>query len=130
MVEHLMRALRVACQACLVGALCAGLPACAENLSDPTRPPSGFWQNQDAPPPGPVLQSVLISPVRRVAVISGKTLRIGDKFGNAQLVKIDENEVELRTGKSSAVLRLYPVLRRQAGDRRDHGGPESPKQQR
>jgi MSHA biogenesis protein MshK len=57
----------------------------------------------------------LISPSRRIAIISGKTLKAGDKIGDAQLVSISENEVVLRSGKQLQVLRLYPSLRKSAG---------------
>jgi MSHA biogenesis protein MshK len=116
MVEHLNAILRKGVTpAWCLGWLLAGLPSHAETLVDPTRPPNGFGQAQDgAATAGPVLQSVLISPIRRVAVVSGKTLRVGDKLGDAQLVKISENEVVLRTGKNLQVLKLYPLLRKQA----------------
>jgi MSHA biogenesis protein MshK len=83
----------------------------AQDLVDPMRPPVGIGQFQvDATPAGPVLQSVLISPSRRIAIISGKTVKTGDKFGDAQVVAINENEVVLKDGKSRQVLKLYPSL--------------------
>ena len=87
------------------------LTAAAEDLPDPTRPPAGFGQFQaDAVPSGPVLQSILISPSRRIAIISGKTVKTGDKFGDAQVLAINESELVLKTGKSQQVLKLYPSL--------------------
>lgn len=117
MVEYLRKA---AGGAMIKGMLLIGLMylavslATAENLPDPTRPPSDFMMNQEHAETnvtaGPVLQSVLISPHRTVAIISGQTLKLGDKFGEAQVVKITENEVVLRTGRNLQTLRLFPTI--------------------
>ncbi|WP_308921666.1 MSHA biogenesis protein MshK [Janthinobacterium sp. J1-1] len=88
-------------------------PASAQGLVDPTRPP-------DAPLPGndagviaeravPQLQSVLVaSSGRRVAVIDGRTVRVGDKIGGASVDGIGETTVTLRRGKTLETIRLYP----------------------
>jgi MSHA biogenesis protein MshK len=122
--EHLNAVmLKTGIWAGLLGVLFALLAASAENLTDPTRPPAGFGKNQaaDAVASVPVLQSILISPTRKIAIISGKTLKAGDKLGDAQLVTIGENEVVLRTGKQVQVLKLYPSLRKQALNSRAGG---------
>lgn len=85
----------------------------AETLPDPTRPPDllGAGRNDDAAAAsGPVLQSVLIAPGRREAIISGKTVRPGDKFGDARVVRIVESEVVLRNGKSLLTLKIFPGI--------------------
>ena len=112
MAEYLNIAiLRTAACASALAALCAFHSLAAEELVDPTRPPTGFGQFQaDVVHTGPVLQSILISQTRRVAIISGKTVKAGDKYGDAQVVAIGENEVVLKTGKSQQVLKLYPSL--------------------
>ena len=88
-------------------------PASAQGLVDPTRPP-------DAPLPGndagviaeravPQLQSVLVaSSGRRVAVINGRTVRVGDKVGEARVDGIGDTTVTLRRGKTLDTIRLYP----------------------
>ncbi len=93
--------------------LCASASfAMAENLPDPTRPPAslGFAQGTDAPvaASGPILQSVLISSGRKVAVISGQVVTLGGKFGDAQVVKITESEAVLLTGSNLQTLKLFP----------------------
>jgi MSHA biogenesis protein MshK len=110
----------------------AQLPVSAETLVDPTRPPARFGNNQamNGEPSGPVLQSILISPSRRIAIISGKTLKAGDKFGDSQLVSISENEVVLQTGKERQTLKMYPSLRRPASINRAGSNLNSPGQQR
>ena len=84
----------------------------AEPLTDPTRPPASLTVGQqDATSfSGPVLQSVMISVERRAAIISGQTVKLGDKFGNAQVIKISEGEVVLRSGKDLQILKLFPNI--------------------
>lgn len=97
-------------------------------LADPTRPPASFAQqgdNASVDPTGkPVLQSVIISPARKVAVISGQTLRLGDRFGDARLVKITETEVVLRAGNEYQSLKLYPQIEKKASSNRLAPGSE------
>lgn len=90
--------------------------ACAwsQGLADPTVPPPEARQalGVDAAPPvskGPQLQSVLVgSNGRQVAVIDGQTVRRGEKFNGALLVRVDKNHAVLRRGAQTQVLTLYP----------------------
>jgi MSHA biogenesis protein MshK len=86
----------------------------APGLSDPTRPPFGSRAPgaQESPPAGPELQSVLLSATRNVAVISGRTVPLGGRFGDATLTRITETGVELRNGSRVEVLRLFPRVRK------------------
>jgi MSHA biogenesis protein MshK len=79
-------------------------------MADPTRPPSGFAvaEPDAALAVGPVLQSVMISPRGRSAIISGEVVRVGQKFGDAVLVRVAENEVVLKGDSGEQVLRMYP----------------------
>jgi len=90
--------------------LAAILPVHAEELPDPTRPPAllGSAQLTAPVPAGPVLQSVLISPQRRVAIISGQAVKTGGKYGEYFVFKITESEVILRRGKEIQTLKLFP----------------------
>jgi MSHA biogenesis protein MshK len=92
--------------------------ASAQNMTDPTRPP-----NEPAPsgaPAGPVgaaaavsaspeLQGILLSAQRRVAVIDGKTLRVGERLGDATLVALSETSATLKRGERLETLRLLPA---------------------
>ena len=91
-------------------------PIHAETLPDPTRPSvdAGQSSNETTAPSGPVLQSVLISPERKAAIISGKTVLLGEKFGDAVLVRIGEGEVTLRTGGELKTLKLFPGVTKRA----------------
>ena len=91
--------------------LLASLPAAAQSLADPTRPPAALDASRpDAAGDGlPRLQSVLISPRaggRRVAVIDGETVRLGDSFRGARVARMSQTEVELVRGRERQVLRL------------------------
>jgi MSHA biogenesis protein MshK len=94
------------------------LPAAqAQGLVDPTQPPAAFAapdSGAGASPGAPVLQSVMISPSRRAAIIDGVVVRVGDKVGNAVLVSVGESEAVLKSGESTQVLKLYPRVEMQA----------------
>lgn len=97
----------------LAGASC--LPAAAQALRDPTRPPAplipgGAGARAAAPASsGPRLQSVLIARQpggRHVAVIDGETVRLGDSYKGARVARMTPNEVELVRGSERRVLKL------------------------
>lgn len=87
----------------------AGVAAAA--LPDPTRPPAVLV----ASPTGtsgvngtPMLQSVQIGHARsRSAVIDGESVRVGEQFRGARVMRIADTEVELQRGGERQVLRLY-----------------------
>ncbi len=89
--------------------------AAAQTSIDPTRPPDSISAARGevtaSPAAGPVLQSVLISPGRKMAIISGQTVKLNGKFGDARLVHIAESEVVLRSGKTEQTLKLFPDMK-------------------
>lgn len=92
----------------LACSLAAG--AQAAPLADPTRPPGGALGDDPAAVlEGPRLESVLIAPDRRIAIISGQQYRMGDKYGEGRIVRITESEVAIRTGEALEVLKLLPA---------------------
>src|SRR4051812_29159934 len=96
-------------------ALLAQAPGIAQGLQDPTRPPAQVAARAGgalAAPGGPQLQSVLIASGaggRQVAVIDGETVRLGDSFHGARVVRISQSEVELARGRERQVLKLNRV---------------------
>lgn len=86
----------------------------AQDLRDPTRPPSPaeieawFAGGQAAASPADAyrLQSVLLSPTRRVAVIDGQHLLVGESIGNAEVTAIETGRVELERDGQIIVLRI------------------------
>src|SRR5690349_10300383 len=93
------------CLALLVSA------AVQAQMNDPTRPPANFGSTADTDADsggGTVLQSVIISPTNKAAIISGVMVKLGEKYGDAVLAKVTENEVVLKSGTTSQVLKLHP----------------------
>jgi MSHA biogenesis protein MshK len=106
---------------------CVGAHAQSSALPDPTRPPPGFVGEVPAPGSGSSeatsiravaaiddpaqagLQSVLIP--RRgkpVAIIGGKYVPLGERYGDYELVAVSESEVVLARGKARKVMKLTP----------------------
>ncbi len=106
----------------LIAALLMGLsasPAVAQALSDPTRPPAAPAASPDEglneTAKGALrLQSVLISPGRRVAVIDGRLVQLGERIGDATLVAISESQVVLQRAGGRETLKLNPVVDKKA----------------
>lgn len=111
-------------------AVCAPLAA-AQALRDPTRPPIIFGRTGDGGVVSRgrdtewVLQSVLLSPERRYAIINGQVLSLGGSVAGAELVAIREGEVTLRAGGALRTVRMFPDV-----DMRSGGAPQTqqPKQ--
>jgi MSHA biogenesis protein MshK len=93
-------------------------PAFAQ-LPDPTVPPAVLKEMERNPKdnesdqpelaPAQRLQSVLISPKRRVAVIDGKTVREGALHQGAIVASIRATYVVLTKNGAKETLRLYPA---------------------
>ncbi|MEX0958087.1 MAG: hypothetical protein WDZ63_02255 [Burkholderiales bacterium] len=88
--------------------------AFAQPLRDPTRPPlfvapagAAAVRESDL-----VLQTVLISPERRAAIINGRLLRLGENISGMQLMSISEGEVKLRGRGESRTLHLFPAVKK------------------
>lgn len=75
-------------------------------FADPTRPPGAVDPGTVVSAAGPRLESVLIAPDRRVAVISGEEVTIGSRFRDGEIVRISEGEVLIRRPGSEETLRL------------------------
>ena len=95
----------------------------AADMVDPTRPPNAVDQQMSNA--GPVLQSVLIGPGRSEAIISGRTVRLGDQFGEARITKITESEVVLKSGNEVQTLKLFPSIEKRLTDRQASVTPAS-----
>lgn len=83
-------------------AITATPAAAASELRDPTRPPSTaevaawFGQGSRAQASAPFrLQSILLSPQRRIAIIDGKRLHLGDTIDSAEVRRIEPGRVLL-----------------------------------
>lgn len=106
------------CRAAVMVASMAGFIAGSQandslaGLVDPTQPPYSGTSGRNAAPKstGPMLQSTFISTSQRRAVISGKTYKVGDKFGGAVIADIQPYEVVLIQAGRETRLRLLPKL--------------------
>ena len=111
MAGRLMRRVSV-----VLAVFCAGVAsaAVAQTLRDPTRPPAaganlvaGKMQAT-----GWILQSVLISPERRYAIINGEVVAFGGLIAGAELISIAAERVTLRTREGLRVVYLFPDVAR------------------
>lgn len=89
----------------VVALVLAALPGAAE-LVDPTRPPDRV---PDAAAPAPEaaserLQSILVSESRRLAVIDGTRVGVGDRIGAARVLRIDRDSVLLEDAEGTWLL--------------------------
>ncbi|WP_306603712.1 hypothetical protein [Azonexus sp.] len=96
----------------LITLLASGLVQAA----DPTRPPEAWLsalQGESAKPEeeSPRLQSVLLPQRGKpVAIIGGKTVRLGERYGNDTLIRIRETDVVLRGADGDTRLYLTPEV--------------------
>jgi MSHA biogenesis protein MshK len=93
--------------------LCVPQIAMAEPLPDPTLPSIDLKSTAEVVavetvPQG--LQSIIISPKYRAAIISGETVRLGDKTGDSTLVEVRESSVVLQNAQGRRVVELFPKV--------------------
>lgn len=91
--------------------LCVPAVLSAQVLNDPTKPPAEI----NAPPGaevtvGNALQTILISPDRRAAIIDGQTVELGAKHGDVRLIEVSESGVVLEGLQGRQVLALFPSV--------------------
>lgn len=86
----------------------------AAPFADPTQPPAARDAAEGLMSAGPRIESILIAPDRRLAVISGQQVTIGSRVGAALVVDITETEVVLRGADGERTLKLFPELVRQS----------------
>lgn len=84
----------------------------ADELVDPTRPvnlaPATVSQDLEQSP-ALKLETVVVSPYRRVAIINGNTLRQGDSIAGAILEEIGKDSVTLRRNGDAVILSISPA---------------------
>src|SRR5713226_8934139 len=72
----------------------------AQGLSDPTRPPRE------------ILGGPRISKDRRQVTINGRTVNLGERYGNATVVRITDEEVVLQRPEATETIKLYSSVQR------------------
>jgi hypothetical protein len=91
----------------------------AEDLPDPTRPPSSIFAQAEGVKAGREaleyqasgLHTVIISGTRRAAIIGGQTVELGGEYGKARLIEVNEGGVVLQSAQSRQVLTLFPDVK-------------------
>ena len=75
------------------------LTVVADTLKDPTQPPASLYSEVSASSEeltSPVLQSVMIGPQLRAAIINGEKVVLGGKYQQATLIRLNEHTAVLR----------------------------------
>jgi MSHA biogenesis protein MshK len=125
--SHESRASRTAALALALALFSASVTA---QMNDPTRPPASFGSGEPDTGGGIMLQSVLISPSQKAAIINGVLVKLGEKYGDAVLIEVSEKEAVLRSGGTRQVLKLHPgVDMKQIGSTAAAGFPATDKAQ-
>lgn len=105
----------------MLAALFTSLPSLhADALQDPTRP-SFLSPGTDAAAadatrttPSLVLNAIRLSPTRRSAMINDRSVKVGERIGDARVVAIDRDGVRLQRGTEQFTLHLLPIKVKQA----------------
>ena len=104
---------RAASMLLAVASIAAASTSVAQALRDPTRPPAAGAKGVGKMEPSAwILQSVLISPERRYAIINDEVVPVGGSISGAELLAIAEERVTLRTRDGLRVLHLFPEVTR------------------
>ncbi len=97
--------------------LLAAVPARGQAVSDPTRPPAGIDSATPAgvAAPSRPAKATLQSIIRRTqdrpaAIIDGELVVLGGRIGDARLVRVGEDSVDLATATGRETLQLTPGI--------------------
>jgi hypothetical protein len=112
--------------------LCVAQITRAEPLPDPTLPAidlnsSGNRSSADVVMDEAVthgLQSIIISPKYRAAIINGETVSLGGMSGDSRLVEVRESSVVLQNAQGQRVLELFPrvsMKKNESVQHKNHG---------
>jgi len=110
MAQHLSisAALLLSCQLLMAGFSHVAL---AESLQDPTMPPNAMGQaTTSSASAAPVLQSIMLGPQHKAAMINGQTVLLGKKYQQSVLVKVGTQTAVLQApdGSTQTLTLQYP----------------------
>jgi MSHA biogenesis protein MshK len=102
---------------CLAFIVSLGAPrGLAQGLSDPTRPPreilGGTPDGYEPAVSSSPAQVVIISKDRRQVTINGRTVNLGERYGNATVVRITDEEIVLKRPEATETIKLYSSVQR------------------
>jgi hypothetical protein len=92
----------------VVANLCLG----AEFMRDPTRPYTARELSATTAPRF-VVNAIIISPERRVAIVNGRRVSVGDSVGNATVIAIEKEEMVLELDGKRITTGLHDGASRQ-----------------
>jgi hypothetical protein len=85
--------------------------ALAQPMSDPMRPADARKDEaRDAAPSGPVLQVVITSPHRKLAVIDGAVVRVGDPVRGGKLAAVSDSLAVVDKSGDRDVVLMHPGI--------------------
>ncbi len=88
----------------------------AQGLSDPTRPPreilGGSPDGYEPAASSSPAQVVIISKDRHQVTINGRTVNLGERYGNATVVRITDEEIVLQGPEATETIKLYSSVHR------------------
>ena len=89
-------------------------PQCpaTEQLADPTRPQLATSLVQEAGESLPRLSAIIIGPNSPHAVLDGLVVKVGDMFGDFEVMAIDPSRVKLRRNEYVVDLELLPGVKK------------------
>lgn len=101
----------------ILAVLCAPVFAQNSGFYDPTKPPAAFLpgtptaQSSATLETPLVLQSVLLSPQRKAAIINGQSIALGQSIRGYQLRNLGPSQAQLSGPKGTITLKLLPAPR-------------------
>jgi MSHA biogenesis protein MshK len=106
-----------------------------ESLPDPTKPAVDIPYESEAGkrdesavvlvPKKEGLQSIIISPRHRAAVINGEIVVLGGKIGDATLVEVNNKSVVLQGAQGKRVMELFPGVHLSKAENEFQAGDKS-----
>ena len=94
----------------IVMVMMAAMPSMAATLPDPTALPAVSSATGEGQRSVSLLTAIKVRGKQKTAIIDGQEFALGDRYQDARLVRISENEIELRRGREITVLKLYPQV--------------------
>lgn len=100
-----------------LAATLAAMAACAAQaapFADPTQPPAAVT-GEPVAAGGLRVESILIAPDRRLAVVGGQQVTVGSRISAGTVVRISETEVVVRGSDGEQTLKLIPEFAAKKG---------------
>lgn len=95
------------------------------DLTDPTRPPPGFYEAKPGEAdfqPELVVSSVILRPGASYALIGKRVVRVGDALGEGRVSRIDEQGVWVRTKDGVQHYKLLPSISKRPAEQQGKPG--------